>query len=67
MLFRWSSNCNKLLPADIDSLLDSSISFHMKTERVLFSENLCFRGRLRDGHSLGNQKYNSRPAKRTTL
>lgn len=46
-LHRRSSNCNKLLSADIrvGSLFDSSI-FHMKTGRVLFSEKLCFRGRL---------------------
>jgi hypothetical protein len=66
-LLRRSSKCNRLLPADIGSLLDSSISFHVKTGRVLFSEKLCFRGRLRDGHSIGNQKYYSKPAKRTTL
>lgn len=48
-------------------LIRPCISFHMKTGRVLFSEKLSFRGRLEDGHSIGNQKYYSRLAKRTTL
>jgi len=53
--FDGSSNCNKLLPADIGNLLDSCTSIHMKTGRVSFSEKMCFRGRLENGHSVGNQ------------